>query len=128
MFDVPRSLQSWVATIQTVVLTAGVFQLFIKIFYKKLKTSAVSTTDWMVDTQLCKLRGTSDTSLDVLILFFIFYAKLPVLLYLLHSMLGVSQAVQDEKKLWKFTQSDTWGIGARSTGGGVLDSIQQLYV
>ena len=28
---------------------------------KKWKTSAVSTTDWMVETQLCKLRGTSDT-------------------------------------------------------------------
>ena len=28
--DVPRSLQSWVSTIQTVVLTADVFQLFIK--------------------------------------------------------------------------------------------------
>ena len=25
------------------------------------ETSAVSTTDWMVKTQLCKLRGTSDT-------------------------------------------------------------------
>ena len=31
-------------------------------FYKKFfKTSAVSTTDLMVETQLCKLRGTSDT-------------------------------------------------------------------
>ena len=31
-----------------------------KLFYKKnWKTSAVSTTDWMVETQLCKLRGTS---------------------------------------------------------------------
>ena len=30
MYDVPRSLQSWVSTIQTVVLTADVFQLFIK--------------------------------------------------------------------------------------------------
>ena len=30
MSDVPRSLQSWVSTIQTVVLTADVFQLFIK--------------------------------------------------------------------------------------------------
>ena len=28
---------------------------------KKWKTSAVSTTDWMVETQLCNLRGTSDT-------------------------------------------------------------------
>ena len=28
--DVPRSLQSWVSTIQKVVLTADVFQLFIK--------------------------------------------------------------------------------------------------
>ena len=31
----PRSLQSWVSTIHTVVLTADVFQLFIKTFYKK---------------------------------------------------------------------------------------------
>ena len=30
MSDVPRSLQSWVSTIQTVVLTADVFQLFVK--------------------------------------------------------------------------------------------------
>ena len=30
MPDVPRSLQSWVSTIQTVVLTADVFQLFIE--------------------------------------------------------------------------------------------------
>ena len=34
--DVPRSLQSWISTIQTVVLTADVFQLFIKkLFIKK---------------------------------------------------------------------------------------------
>ena len=30
MSDVPRSLQSWVSNIHTVVLTADVFQLFIK--------------------------------------------------------------------------------------------------
>ena len=30
MADVPRSLQSWASTIQTVALTADVFQLFIK--------------------------------------------------------------------------------------------------
>ena len=30
-------------------------------FTKSWKTSAVSTTVWMVETQLCKLRGTSDT-------------------------------------------------------------------
>ena len=30
-------------------------------YVKNWKTSAVSTTDWMVQTQLCKLRGTSDT-------------------------------------------------------------------
>ena len=34
---------------------------FLSVLYKKWKTSAVSTTDWMVETQLCKLRGTSDT-------------------------------------------------------------------
>ena len=31
------------------------------LFIKNWKTSAVSTTDWMVETQLCKLRDTSDT-------------------------------------------------------------------
>ena len=31
------------------------------VFIKNRKTSAVSTTDWMVETQLCKLRGTSET-------------------------------------------------------------------
>ena len=45
-----------------------------------------------------------------------------------NSLLGVSHGVQNEKKLWKFTQSDRWGISARSTGGGVKYSIQQLYV
>ena len=30
-------------------------------FIKSWKTSSVSTTVWMVETQLCKLRGTSDT-------------------------------------------------------------------
>ena len=30
------------------------------LFIKSWKTSAVSTTVWMVETQLCKLRGTSD--------------------------------------------------------------------
>ena len=40
------------------------------------------------------------------------------------SMLGVSHAVQNEKKLWKFTQSDR-GISGRSAGG-VEDSIEQF--
>ena len=75
MSDVPRSLQSWVSTIQTVVLTADVFQLLIKklqslllsrmnepYLKKNWKTSAVSTTVWMVETQLCKLRGTCNTN------------------------------------------------------------------
>ena len=35
--------------------------LFLCLFYKKLKTSAVSTTDGVVETQLCKLHDTSDT-------------------------------------------------------------------
>ena len=43
-------------------------------------------------------------------------------------MLGGSHAVQNHKKLWKFTQSDRRGIGARSTGGGDKDAIQQLCV
>ena len=41
--DVSRSLQSWVSTIQSVVLTADVFQLFIK-FYHKTCWNWVSTT------------------------------------------------------------------------------------
>ena len=32
----------------------------VRVFIKSWKTSAVSTTVWMVETQLCKLRGTSD--------------------------------------------------------------------
>ena len=36
------------------------------------------------------------------------------------SMLGVSHAVQNEKKLWKFTQSDEVRISARSTGVGCI--------
>ena len=39
----------------TAVVTAYMF------LSKNLKMSAVSTTDWMVETQLCKLRGTLDT-------------------------------------------------------------------
>ena len=38
MSDVPRSLQSWVSTIQSVVLTADVFKLFIKL-WKKTSTT-----------------------------------------------------------------------------------------
>ena len=42
MSDVPRSLRSWVSTIQTVVLTADVFQLWrFSTFFKSWKTSAV---------------------------------------------------------------------------------------
>ena len=35
--------------------------LLVLYFIKSWKTSAVSATVWMVETQLCKLRGTSDT-------------------------------------------------------------------
>ena len=35
----------------------------------------------------------------------------------IYSMLGVSHGVQNEKKLWKFTQSNRWCISARSAGG-----------
>ena len=101
--DVPRSLQSWVSTIQTVVLTADVFQLnfffftadVLQYFYELILyrsysqltftiQTVVLTADvfqlekyifseevekrqlwarpvWMVESQLCKLRGTSDT-------------------------------------------------------------------
>ena len=53
MSDVPRSLQSWVSTIHGCT--------HILVYIRSWKTSAVSTTVWMVETQLCKLRGTSDT-------------------------------------------------------------------
>ena len=46
MSDVSRSLQSWVSTIQSVVLTADVFQLFIK----------NSDRWWRSSTQISKLR------------------------------------------------------------------------
>ena len=105
MSDVPRSLQSWVSTIQTVVLTADDLQLkkifsqltfcniniisigrthswrlpfkrlYSQLTFFNLKNSTrcifseevekrrlwVRPVCWMVDTQLCKLRGTSDT-------------------------------------------------------------------
>ena len=35
------------------------FNFFFNYILKSWKTPAVSTTDWMVETQLCKLRGTS---------------------------------------------------------------------
>ena len=52
--DVPRSLQSLVSTIQTVVLTADVFQLFIK--YVRCELDRLS--GWLT-TQLCEVRGMS---------------------------------------------------------------------
>ena len=69
LFCVPRSLQSWVSTIQTVVLTADVFQL-LKI--KSWKTSAVSTTVKKLKNVSCeynRLNGWNST-------FFVFYKKL----------------------------------------------------
>ena len=39
---------------------------FCKHSSKSWKTSAVSTTDWMVETQLCNLRGTSDTFVRII--------------------------------------------------------------
>ena len=59
-----------------IIKSSDVFQLFIKkllqslllsrmnepYLKKKWKTSAVSTTVWMVETQLCKLRGTCNTN------------------------------------------------------------------
>ena len=52
-------------------------------FYKKSwKTSAVSTTVWMVGTQLCKLRGTSDTFVPGIIICFL-WAKPTIWLLIL---------------------------------------------
>ena len=82
--DVSRSLQSWVSTTHrsysqlTFNHIAGLVHRHHARYYQwntgvknkhaqrtclndVPKTSAVSTTDWMVETQLCKLRGTSDT-------------------------------------------------------------------
>ena len=58
MSDVPRSLQSWVSTIHTVVLTADVFQLFIKCVTCNLSPytsyayvlAAVTAARWLLDT------------------------------------------------------------------------------
>ena len=44
-------------------------------FCKNWKTSAVSTTDWMVEAKLCKVRDTSDTFFGRAYVFF-FYKKL----------------------------------------------------
>ena len=44
MSDVPRSLQSWVSTIHTVVLTADVFQHFIKNIFLSSGISLVRLT------------------------------------------------------------------------------------
>ena len=46
----------------SIFLSAGSIAAALVVFIKSWKTSAVSnTTVWMVETQLCKLRGTSDT-------------------------------------------------------------------
>ena len=45
MSDVPRSLQSWVSTIQSVVLTADVFQFFIKLLL------------WVLGVKQCQVLG-----------------------------------------------------------------------
>ena len=61
--DVPRSLQSWVSTTHRSYSQLTFFNtskyFFIQV--KSWKTSAVRTTVWMVEAQLRKLRGTSDT-------------------------------------------------------------------
>ena len=50
---------------RTIFHNHSVHWYYITLILKKIiiswKTSAVSTTVWMVETQLCKLRGTSDT-------------------------------------------------------------------
>ena len=51
MWIFTRRLLPWASAPSSVVLA---------LFIKSWKTSAVSTTVWMVETQLCKLRGTSD--------------------------------------------------------------------
>ena len=50
MSDVPRSMQSWVSTIHTVVLTADVFQLFIK--YKTTSGKNANVTLAHLSTRL----------------------------------------------------------------------------
>ena len=53
MYDVPRSLQSWVSTIQTVVITADVFQLFTKT-EKNNRTDYRNDTHYLVPTKKMK--------------------------------------------------------------------------
>ena len=54
----PQSLTRVNSTVFTLIFDPKVVY---EIWQKIKKTSAVSTTHWMVETQLCKLRGTSDT-------------------------------------------------------------------
>ena len=66
LFHLLQSYSDWSFSSVIIINTPEYF------FIKSWKTSAVSTTVWMVDTQLCKLRGTSDTFRHVLF----FYKKL----------------------------------------------------
>ena len=65
MSDVPRSLQSWVSTINTVVLTADVFQLFIKTFHtiSVCSTPEGQHTPWYpVSVLILRQRDTSSVA------------------------------------------------------------------
>ena len=72
--DVPRSSQSWVSTIQTVVLTADVFQLFIK-----NRWSTSNERVWCT-TQLAKLSFNHSIGRTHSWRFSIFYCKKPLCL------------------------------------------------
>ena len=69
MSDVPRSLQSWVSTIQSVVLTADVFHFFYE--KKVLKNVSCEYDRWVVEIQLCSCVVRETRSLGVLVLCFI---------------------------------------------------------
>ena len=55
------SVETWVLSDHRPGTTLAVNTSKYNFILKKRKTSAASTTDWMVETQLCKLRDTSDT-------------------------------------------------------------------
>ena len=54
------ALGVWPELLETISPFFRLLPTFVHVFIKSWKTLAVSTTMWMVETQLCKLRGTSD--------------------------------------------------------------------
>ena len=67
-----------------------------------------------------RYRGCRSILLSVVYIYMFGWLRRAICPVVSTSMLGVSHAVQNEKKLWKFTQSDEVRISARSTGGGCI--------